>query len=232
MIPPKCRAYSEVPHPPAFAVMGRAPPARMVRREGVRGARTQGHPTAGGGSAQRETVRMPVAHRREALSGLRAPLRHRLFTGMRKAEFGRLAKADITPQGITLPAASTKTGQRRFIEMPPPLAAWLKAYPVGDPVLRSAWGKKEKAVRRLARWKVWSDLVKPQVPPDDLPDWPHNALRHTHASALVAQGKPLEKLIFEFGHSGGMRMLKSHYVGVMAKSEALKIMKIRPRTGI
>lgn len=155
-----------------------------------------------------------------------------LFTGMRKAELGRLAKADITPQGITLPAASTKTGQRRFIEMPPPLAAWLKAYPVGDPVLRSAWGKKEKAVRRLAGWKVWSDLVEPQVPPDDLPDWPHNALRHTHASALVAQGKPLEKLIFEFGHSGGVRMLKSHYVGVMSKSEALKIMKIRPRAGI
>ena len=100
---------------------------------------------------------------------------------------------------------------------------------IGDTVLPGNWQKKEKTVRRLAGWKVWSDLVEPNTPPDDLPDWPQNALRHTHASMFVALGKPLEKLIFEFGHSGGVRMLKSHYVGVMPKSEALKIMKIAPR---
>lgn len=151
-----------------------------------------------------------------------------LFTGMRKAELTRIQKSDITKGGINLPAASTKTGNRRFIQMPPPLAAWLKAYPLNETVLPANWHKKEKAVRRLAGWKVWSDLVTPHEPPDDLRVWPHNALRHTHASVHVALGKPLESLTFEFGHSGGAQVLKSHYVGVMPKAEANKIMKLRP----
>jgi integrase len=151
-----------------------------------------------------------------------------LFTGMRKTELGRLQTTDITDSGITLPAASTKTGRRRFIEMPPQLQAWLEKYPIGENVLPSNWGKKEKAVRRLAGWKVWSGLVTPSVPEEDMPTWPHNALRHTHASVHVALGKSIESLTFEFGHSGGTQVLKSHYVGVMPKAEAAKIMKIRP----
>ncbi len=151
-----------------------------------------------------------------------------LFTGMRKAELIRLQPGDVTTAGINLPASSTKTGRRRFIEMPTPLKAWLKAYPLGETVLPANCHKKEKAVRRLAGWKVWSDLVEPHVPPKTLPEWPHNALRHTHASVLIALGKPLESLTFEFGHSGGAQVLKSHYVGVMPKAEAAKIMKIQP----
>ncbi len=151
-----------------------------------------------------------------------------LFTGMRKAELTRLQASDVTSAGINLSATSTKTGRRRFIQMPTPLKAWLKAYPLEETVLPANWHKKEKAVRRLAGWKVWSDLVEPHVPPKILPEWPHNALRHTHASVVIALGKPLESLTFEFGHSGGAQVLKSHYVGVMPKAEAAKIMKIQP----
>lgn len=152
-----------------------------------------------------------------------------LFTGMRKAELARLRPADITKEGIQVPAVSAKTNVRRFIQMPKPLAAWLRAYPISERVLPGNWEKKQKAVRRLAGWKVWSDLVDPQKPPEDLPGWPRNALRHTHASVLVALGEPLEKLMFEFGHSDGPRVLKSHYVGVMPKVEARKIRKLRPK---
>lgn len=153
-----------------------------------------------------------------------------LFTGMRKAELARLEAGDITTSGINLPATSTKTGCRRFIEMPAPLKVWLKAYPLQETVLPTSWLKKEKAVRRLAGWKVWSDLVDPHAPPQTLPEWPHNALRHTHASVLIALGTPLETLTFEFGHSGGAQVLKSHYVGVMPRAEAKKIMKILPNS--
>lgn len=152
-----------------------------------------------------------------------------LFTGMRKAELSRLKRSDITATGINLPALSTKTGRRRFIEMPAALASWLDAYPVGETVLPASWAKKEKAIRRLAGWKVWSDFVDPATPPDELPEWPRNALRHTHASVHVALGKPLEALTFEFGHSGGAQVLKSHYIGVMPKSEARKIVALRPK---
>jgi len=151
-----------------------------------------------------------------------------LFTGMRKAELGRLRSEDITGEGINLPATSTKTGRRRFIEMPASLKAWLDVYPVGETVLPSNWAKKEKAVRRLAGWKLWSNMVTPHVPPEHLPPWPQNALRHTHASVLIALGRPLETLTFEFGHSGGAQVLKSHYAGVMPKAEAVKIMAIAP----
>lgn len=156
-----------------------------------------------------------------------------LFTGMRAAELSRLQPNDITKEGIRVPPAeSTKNKRRRFIQMPAPLKAWLKAYPIGDTVIPENWPKKVKAVRRLAGWGVWSDLVKlPAPPPDDFPKWPHNALRHTHATVWLAMGKPLDALIFEFGHSGGVQVLKSNYVGVMPKAEARKIMNIRPNSG-
>ncbi|MCX6865506.1 MAG: tyrosine-type recombinase/integrase, partial [Verrucomicrobia bacterium] len=151
-----------------------------------------------------------------------------LFTGMRNSELERLEPGDITPDGITLSADSTKTNRRRFIEMPAPLAAWLRAYPVADTVLPANWFRKEKAVRRKAGWKVWCDLFDPPTAPEESPDWPDNGLRHTHASAMVALGKPLDSLTFEFGHSGGAAVLKAHYVGVMTKAEAIAIWSIGP----
>jgi integrase len=151
-----------------------------------------------------------------------------LFTGMRKAELERLEPENITAEGITLLIESTKTSKRRFIEMPAPLAAWLKFYPVATTVLPANWFRKEKAVRREAGWKVWCDLFDPPEADDSLPEWPDNGLRHTHASAMVALGKPLDNLTFEFGHSGGAAVLKSHYVGVMTKAEAIEIWSIGP----
>jgi integrase len=168
-----------------------------------------------------------------------------LFTGMRQDEIERLEPSDITTEGITVPAKSSKTRRRRFIHMPEPLADWLKAYPIGDTVCPPNWVRKEKAVRRLARWAVWSDLVpKLGLAPDDgaapvdtyeaappagLPEWPGNALRHTAASVAVTMGKPLESLIFEHGHSGGVEMLRRHYLGIMPKAEAIAIWALEPQ---
>jgi len=151
-----------------------------------------------------------------------------MFTGMRQAEVGRLNPCDITPEGITVPSSSAKTKRRRFIHMPEPLAAWLAAYPVGETVCPSNWVRKEKAVRRLAGWRVWAELVEPHPPPSTLPDWPQNALRHTAASVQLALGKPLETLIFEHGHAGGVEMLRRHYIGRMPRAEALAIWQTGP----
>jgi integrase len=160
-----------------------------------------------------------------------------LFTGMRQAELARLRPSDLTDEGIQVPAASAKTRRRRFVNMPPALAAWLKEYPIGESVLPPNWKRKEIAVRRLAGWRVWSDLVetldlKPKLkasPPAKLPEWPDNALRHTHATVALATGATLEELTFEFGHTGGPQMLRSHYVGAMPKKEALAILSIGPK---
>lgn len=159
-----------------------------------------------------------------------------IFTGMRQAEIERLNPSDFVAEGISVPALSAKTKRRRFIQMPEPLAVWLAAYPVADTVCPSNWRRKEKAVRRLAGWRVWSDIVPaleitPKMeatPPDSLPAWPENALRHTAATVAIALGKPIETLVFEHGHVGGLGMLRRHYVGCMAKSEAVKIWSIGP----
>jgi integrase len=152
-----------------------------------------------------------------------------LFTGLRQAEIERLEPSDITAEGITVPASSAKTGRRRFVEMPAPLAAWLKAYPIGDSVLPSSWERRERAVRRLAGFKVWSDIVEPNTPPEKLPEWPQNALRHTAATVSIAMGKPIETLVFEHGHAGGLNVLRNHYVGRMTKKQALEIWSTGPK---
>lgn len=152
-----------------------------------------------------------------------------LFTGMRQAEVERLKPEDITEDGIKVPAVSAKTKRRRFIEMTAQLAAWLSAYPVGMTVCPPNWERKESAVRRLAGWRVWSNLVEPNTPPEDLPTWPQNALRHTHASVALATGATLEDLTFSFGHTGGSAMLKQHYAGAISKKEALAIRRIGPK---
>ena len=161
-----------------------------------------------------------------------------LFTGMRQAEIDRLQPCDITKEGITVPAINDrKNTRRRFIGIPAPLAAWLKVYPVGETVIPSNWERKEKAVRRLAGWQVWSDLVptlglKPPLEataPENTPEWPQNALRHTAASMALALGKPIEKLLFELGHTESLKTLRQHYIGKMTKPEAVKIWTTGPK---
>jgi hypothetical protein len=46
----------------------------------------------------------------------------------------------------------------------------------------------------------------------------------------VALGKPIETLVFEHGHAGGLQMLRTHYVGKITKADALKIWAMRPQT--
>ena len=166
-----------------------------------------------------------------------APLAIALFTGTRMEELKRLSPEDIKPEGIEIPKAKAKSKKRRFSQMPDPLKAWLTAYPIKDSVCPANWDRKQKALRRLAGWKVWSDLVatmelKPKQeaePPEDAPEWPQNALRHTAASIAVALKKPIEMLIFEHGHSKGTSTLRNHYLGCMSVKDALAIWKIEPK---
>jgi len=169
------------------------------------------------------------------------PIAIGLFTGMRQAEIRRLAPEDITNEGLHVSAANDKKNkQRRFIQMPDSFAVWLKAYPITDTVCPANYARKEKAVRRLAGFRVWSDYVSTMafdppvstIPDDDAVEWPHNALRHTAASVAVALKKPLSDLIFEHGHSGGEETLKSHYVGKMPMREAETIWNLGPKKSL
>lgn len=192
------------------------------------------------GMEQRETVSdsISVLTAKEAERLLRtaekhypecvAPLAVAIFTGMRAAEIARLLPEDITEDGIEVPATSAKTKKRRFVHMTEPLAAWLEAYPIGETVIPPNWYRKQRALRRKAGWRVWSEAFDQAEPPTNLPPWPHNALRHTAASVSLTLEKPIEILVFEHGHAGGLTTLRQHYIGRITKKDAAAIHALRP----
>jgi hypothetical protein len=135
---------------------------------------------------------------------------------------------EVTTGGITV-GVGNKTG-RRHVALPAPLEAWLEAYPVpadkSAPLLPAGFAEKFDSLRNLAGWKV---KAKDRPKPDKKARaWPQNVLRHTSASLHVALGTPIERLSFEFGHSGGLTTLRKHYVGILPKAQALEIWRMGP----
>lgn len=91
----------------------------------------------------------------------------------------------------------------------------------------SNWRHVDCAVRHLAGCDVSAPLLK-EPPEPTRGRWPQNVLRHTAATIAVALGKPIVQLTFEHGHTGGLEMLRRHYVGAMPKAEAIKIWRLGP----
>lgn len=156
-----------------------------------------------------------------------------LFAGIRMEEIARMQSHHVTSDGIDLPASVTKKGRRRHITPSATLTAWLAKYPFAP---CPNWRETSAAVRRLAGWSVVSKILTDRVEAGTmgrLPEvtrgkWPQNVLRHTHASYAVAAGEPLQRLLFEFGHTGTADVLRAHYVGRASKKQALAFFAIRP----
>ena len=155
-----------------------------------------------------------------------------LFAGIRVEELTKLEAGNVTADGIELGASITKKGRRRHITPSKTLAAWLAKHPF-EPCPN--WRRVDRACRYLAGWNIAPDpdLVKLPDPKErDMlpprPDWPANALRHSHASYAIASGTALETLLFEFGHTGNANVLRQHYVGKASKKQALEFFRIMP----
>ena len=156
-----------------------------------------------------------------------------IFGGIRQAELERLTWRDIEEDHVEIGADIAKKGKRRMVPICPTLRAWIDAYRPKDAepedfVVGPNWREVSRAVRRLAGWDVSARLLKNQPKPTR-GAWPANAPRHTCASILVANGEPLETLIFQFGHSGGHDLLRRHYVRRLTKKDALAILAIGPK---
>lgn len=149
-----------------------------------------------------------------------------LFAGIRSAELERLSAADVTSDGVEVSSGASKKGRRRHITLSPTLAAWLEAHPFKE--VPKNWEKISAAVRRLAGWKVESELLKNPPEPTRGP-WPQNVMRHSHASYAVASGVELQTLLFEFGHTESPAVLREHYVGRATKKAALEYFSLRPK---
>jgi integrase len=154
-----------------------------------------------------------------------------LFAGLRSKELERLTWRDIHDDGIEVASSTSKRGKRRFIEMNDTLKAWLIGRRQDDDflVIPGSWREKGAAVRRMAGFRVSARILKKPIElPKDAPAWPQNGIRHTHASAAVRSGKNVDDLIFEFGHTGDVEMLRNHYVGAYRPKEAVAFWSIGP----
>jgi integrase len=166
------------------------------------------------------------------IEGAAAAFAIAVFAGIRMAEIERLTWRDVRQNEIEISKAVAKKHARRLVPISPTLSLWLEISRRGklpdELIVPANWTDVSKSVRRRAGWKVSARLLKNPPEPTRGP-WPANVLRHTCASVLVALGTPLEKLIFQFGHSGGHELLRRHYVSRMTEAEALEISQLAPQ---
>ena len=157
-----------------------------------------------------------------------------VFAGIRMNELPKLVWGDISEESIELDKRVTKKALRRNTPLCPTLKAWLVNTRGDakdtDPIVPKNWVEVSKLVRRRAGWNIVARLAPDEVlkVAPSLGKWKANAPRHTCASVQVAIGTSLKELIFSFGHSGGVELLRRHYVRRLAKKEALAILAIGP----
>ena len=142
------------------------------------------------------------------------------FAGLRTAEVSRITTEDILwDQGvIALTSSITKTRRRRLVNLYDPIDKWLNAC---DYI-------KEKGLKITPKnffLKLNTALKKAGVAPI-----PHNALRHTCATAYLAIGMNSSDVAGMMGHS--VAVLESTYKGLMTKDEARKFFTLMPDENI
>lgn len=146
------------------------------------------------------------------------------FGGARVEELKKLDGTEFTTDGVEIGANIAKKRRRRYIPMNNTLRVWLEKYPFKP---CPNWVEKHKAVRALCGWDVKARILD-QQPQATLGAWPRNAIRHTHASAEMANGALLEDLLFRFGHTEDAETLRSHYVGRYTKRQAVDYLSVGP----
>lgn len=148
-----------------------------------------------------------------------------LLAGLRTAEIIRLkwGAIDYGEDGdpvVVIDETIAKTRQERHVKITPALKAWLSLVPHGDPE-QPIWPHTEKsyerAFRRLARKAGFKT-------------WPHNAMRHSFASAVCAL-HGVDYARTQLGHSSGEQdTIFKHYRKIVRRAEAEQYFAIRPET--
>jgi site-specific recombinase XerD len=142
-----------------------------------------------------------------------------LFAGLRRSEFFALdwSEIDLEHRTIEVKGIKAKTRQRRIVHIGQNLFAWLSGHSKGqDPVTpeRNIDVLSER-LRELAR----KAGIKP---------WPHNAMRHSFGSHLLAKTKDENLTASEMGNSPGVVI--RHYRAVVKDSDAEEYWCITPST--
>lgn len=138
-----------------------------------------------------------------ASENVRAAIWIALFTGCRRGEICKIAKADIGKDTIRLPAGNTKTLRYREVPIAPALRPWLKYLPL--PI--TANGIESGFVN--ARAAAGMDQVK------------FHDLRHSCATILLDSGADLYTIAKILGHTSVKVTERYSHVKVEQQREAL-----------
>ena len=129
------------------------------------------------------------------------------FAGLRASEIERLRwqEVNIREGFIDLKKGKTKTAARRIVDMKPVLKQWLQKY------FKGASGPIQR-VNYPNRLKLFRDMLKRGDKTNNRPPiaWPHNGLRHSYASYLLAETKDPGMVSLQLGH-GDAGVLFAHY---------------------
>jgi site-specific recombinase XerD len=132
-----------------------------------------------------------------------------MFAGVRPKEIARLTwdKIDVRRKLLTIDAAASKVRHRRLVTLHPTCVAWLKCG--GELPVEKNRRRRMDALKEVA----------------NLEEWPHDVLRHTAASHLVAL-HGARTAADMLGHSESM--LFKHYREIVRPQDAKRFWKIRP----
>jgi integrase len=139
------------------------------------------------------------------------------FAGLRRAELERLDWKEIDLNGdrlIEVTARKAKSARRRFVEITPNLAEWLKPY-----------AKKQGKVTPVGYRKLLRKARKDA----GIQAWPNNALRHSFASYYLAhfQREGAGKLAGEMGHTNA-NLVFQHYRQLVRPKAAKQYWSLTP----
>lgn len=150
-----------------------------------------------------------------------------LFAGLRRSEICSLDwdEIDLTARHIEVKGTKAKTRQRRLVSISNNLFEWLKpceqkAGPVAPNV--DVFGEKLKHLVR-GRPKTDDDPGRPPI----VPEWPHNALRHSFGSYFFAKTKNENLTAANMGNSPAM--VFKHYRALVKDKDVAAYWGIKPR---
>lgn len=128
-----------------------------------------------------------------------------LFAGVRPEEIARMepGNIDVRERTLVVLGRSSKTRQRRVIELERAAVAWLRLWQrlcPGAPLVPKNFTRKWRALREAA----------------GVAEWPHDGLRHTFASYHFAAFQNVARLQAMMGHSEREDTLFRHYRAVRA----------------
>lgn len=134
-----------------------------------------------------------------------------LFAGIRPEEIRRMTWADVRldESSAIVRATSSKTRQRRIVELEPAAKSWLAPCDTTHRLMYRCLNKDLADLRRI--------IGRP---------WPHDAMRHTYASYHLQQFRDERKTQANMGHRSAA-LLFQHYRALTTTSEAKAFWEMR-----